>query len=164
MEFGPFVSGTVQTLLGRPGHSLLVPARKKRLSESRANPARQNSLPGRFLGQVENAAPTSRVPSTTLVSPVMTSKRSRFRSRRYGSMLFAGGWQIATENKGIGLGALQRPKRKELLAAARRRDLDAILVWRLDRWGRSLPDLVVPLKELAELRIGFVSLSSTAIQ
>jgi DNA invertase Pin-like site-specific DNA recombinase len=27
------------------------------------------------------------------------------------------------------------------------------------RWGRSLPDLVVTLKELAELRIGFVSLT-----
>jgi hypothetical protein len=37
--------------------------------------------------------------------------------------------------------------------------VDAILVWRLDRWGRSLPDLVVTLKELAELSIGFVSLT-----
>lgn len=69
------------------------------------------------------------------------------------------GWQITTEIKEVGLGALQRPKREELLAAARRRELDAILVWRLDRWGRSLPDLVVTLKELAELSIGFVSLT-----
>ena len=49
--------------------------------------------------------------------------------------------------------------REELLAAARRRELDAILVWQLDRWGRSLPDLVITLKELAELGIGFVSLT-----
>jgi putative DNA-invertase from lambdoid prophage Rac len=69
------------------------------------------------------------------------------------------GWQSTTEIKEIGSGALQRPKREELLAAARRRELDAILVWRLDRWGRSLPDLVVTLKELAELSIGFVSLT-----
>jgi putative DNA-invertase from lambdoid prophage Rac len=55
------------------------------------------------------------------------------------------GWQITTEIKEIGSGALQRPKREELLAAARRRELDAILVWRLDRWGRSLPDIVVTL-------------------
>jgi putative DNA-invertase from lambdoid prophage Rac len=48
---------------------------------------------------------------------------------------------------------------QKLLAAARRRELDAILVWRLDRWGRSLPDLVITLKELAELSIGFVSLT-----
>ncbi len=46
-----------------------------------------------------------------------------------------------------------------MLAAVRRREVDAILVWRLDRWGRSLPDLVVTLKELAELGIGFVSLA-----
>jgi putative DNA-invertase from lambdoid prophage Rac len=69
------------------------------------------------------------------------------------------GWQIAAEIREVGSGALQRPKREELLAAVRRREVDAILVWRLDRWGRSLPDLVVTLKELAELGTGFVSLT-----
>ena len=34
-----------------------------------------------------------------------------------------------------------------------------VLVWRLDRWGRSLMDLVVTLKELTELGVGFVSLT-----
>jgi putative DNA-invertase from lambdoid prophage Rac len=34
-----------------------------------------------------------------------------------------------------------------------------VLVWRLDRWRRSLVDLVVTLKELAELGIAFVSLT-----
>jgi DNA invertase Pin-like site-specific DNA recombinase len=34
-----------------------------------------------------------------------------------------------------------------------------VLVWRLDRWGRSLADLVVTLKELSELGVGFVSLT-----
>ena len=34
------------------------------------------------------------------------------------------------------------------LKAARRREIDVIIVWRLDRWGRSLADLVVTLKEL----------------
>jgi putative DNA-invertase from lambdoid prophage Rac len=69
------------------------------------------------------------------------------------------GWHVAAEIKEVGSGALQRPKREELLAAVRRRELDAILVWRLDRWGRSLPDLVITLKELAELGVGFVSLT-----
>ena len=69
------------------------------------------------------------------------------------------GWQIAAEIRKVGSGALQRPKREELVAAVRRREVDAILVWRLDRWGRSLPDLVATLKELAELGIGFVSLT-----
>ncbi len=69
------------------------------------------------------------------------------------------GWQVATEIREVGSGALQRPKREELLAAVRRREVDAIVVWRLDRWGRSLADLVVTLKELVELGIGFVSLT-----
>ena len=43
--------------------------------------------------------------------------------------------------------------------AARRRDLDRVVVWRLDRWGRSLLDLVATLQELASLDVGFVSLS-----
>jgi DNA invertase Pin-like site-specific DNA recombinase len=29
------------------------------------------------------------------------------------------------------------------MRAARRRQIDAVVVWRLDRWGRSLADLVV---------------------
>ena len=31
-----------------------------------------------------------------------------------------------------------RPQREELLQAARRREVDLVVVWRLDRWGRSL--------------------------
>jgi DNA invertase Pin-like site-specific DNA recombinase len=34
-----------------------------------------------------------------------------------------------------------------------------VVVWRLDRWGRSLSDLVVTLRELTELGVGFVPLS-----
>jgi DNA invertase Pin-like site-specific DNA recombinase len=33
-----------------------------------------------------------------------------------------------------------------------------ILVWRLDRWGRSLLDLIGSLQELSTLGVGFVSL------
>ena len=69
------------------------------------------------------------------------------------------GWTIAAQIKEVGSGATAREQREDLLAAARRRDIDAVLVWRLDRWGRSLVDLVVTLKELAELGVGFVSLT-----
>jgi DNA invertase Pin-like site-specific DNA recombinase len=37
--------------------------------------------------------------------------------------------------------------------------VDVIIVWCLDRWGRSLADLVKTLKELSGLSIGFVSLT-----
>jgi DNA invertase Pin-like site-specific DNA recombinase len=69
------------------------------------------------------------------------------------------GWTIAVQIKEVGSGATARELRENLLAAARRRDIDVVLVWRLDRWGRSLVDLVVTLKELAELGVSFVSLT-----
>ena len=69
------------------------------------------------------------------------------------------GWVVALEMKEIGSGASLRQKREELLAAARRREVDTIVVWRLDRWGRSLVDLVSTLQELVALKVGFVSLS-----
>jgi len=53
----------------------------------------------------------------------------------------------------------ERPQREALLKAARRREIDAVVVWRLDRWGRSLADLVVTLQELSGLGVGFVSLT-----
>lgn len=68
-------------------------------------------------------------------------------------------WHVAAEIREIASGAFQRPKREELLAAIRRREVDSVVVWRLDRWGRSLADLVVTLKELVELQVGCVSLT-----
>ncbi|HEY8259949.1 MAG TPA: recombinase family protein [Methylosinus sp.] len=69
------------------------------------------------------------------------------------------GWQIAATVEEVGSGAKIRPRREELMRAARRRDIDVIVVWRLDRWGRSLVDLVATLQELTALKVGFVSLS-----
>ena len=69
------------------------------------------------------------------------------------------GWEIAVQIKEVGSGAAERELREKLMAAARRREIDVVLVWRLDRWGRSLADLVVTLKELAELGVAFVSLT-----
>jgi putative DNA-invertase from lambdoid prophage Rac len=69
------------------------------------------------------------------------------------------GWTVAVQIKEVGSGAAERELREKLLAAARRREIDVVLVWRLDRWGRSLVDLVVTLKELAELGVAFLSLA-----
>jgi putative DNA-invertase from lambdoid prophage Rac len=69
------------------------------------------------------------------------------------------GWTIAMQVKEVGSGAEQRELREKLLQAARRRDIDVVLVWRLDRWGRSVADLVSTLQELEHLGVGFVSLT-----
>lgn len=69
------------------------------------------------------------------------------------------GWQVTLKVEEVGSGAKTRPRREELLRAARRKEIDTIVVWRLDRWGRSLVDLVGTLQELVALKVGFVSLS-----
>src|SRR5208283_5679011 len=69
------------------------------------------------------------------------------------------GWTIAVQVREVGSGAAKREAREQLMKAARRREIDAVLVWRLDRWGRSVADLVLTLKELNELGVGFVSLT-----
>ena len=69
------------------------------------------------------------------------------------------GWTIALQVKEVGSGASQRQLREKLLEAARRREIDVVLVWRLDRWGRSVADLLATLQELEHLGVGFVSLT-----
>ena len=69
------------------------------------------------------------------------------------------GWTVAVEVKDVGSGATARPLRERLIETARRREIDSVLVWPLDRWGRSLVDLVSTLQELTALEVGFVSLS-----
>ena len=69
------------------------------------------------------------------------------------------GWTVAAEVKDVGSGATTRPLREKLIETARRREIDSVIVWRLDRWGRSLVDLVNTLQELTALDVGFVSLS-----
>ena len=67
-------------------------------------------------------------------------------------------WKVVKTVEDVGCGAGERPQREELIKAARRRQIDAILVWRPDRWGRSLLDLIGSLQELSTLGVGFVSL------
>ena len=69
------------------------------------------------------------------------------------------GWTIALKVREVNSGAVRREAREKLLEAARRREIDIVLVWRLDRWGRSVMDLLATLQELEHLGVGFVSLT-----
>src|ERR1700704_3943032 len=69
------------------------------------------------------------------------------------------GWTVALQIREVGSGAAQREAREKLLDAARRREIDIVVVWRLDRWGRSVTDLLATLQELEHLGVGFVSLT-----
>jgi DNA invertase Pin-like site-specific DNA recombinase len=69
------------------------------------------------------------------------------------------GWDIALQVREVNSGAARREAREKILEAARRRHIDVVLVWRLDRWGRSVTDLLATLQELEHLGVGFVSLT-----
>ena len=61
------------------------------------------------------------------------------------------GWQIVEEyvDQGVSGSKESRPALNRLMADACRRKFDAILVWKIDRFGRSLKHLVNALAELA---------------
>ena len=72
----------------------------------------------------------------------------------------ARGWTIYREylDEGISGSKDRRPALDALLEDARRRRVDAICVWSIDRLGRSLKHLVTILDEFQALGISFISL------
>jgi DNA invertase Pin-like site-specific DNA recombinase len=73
----------------------------------------------------------------------------------------ARGWKLADEyvDNGVSGSTDSRPELNRLMADAKRRRFDVVLVWKLDRFGRSLRHLVNALAEFESLNIAFVSLS-----
>jgi DNA invertase Pin-like site-specific DNA recombinase len=70
-------------------------------------------------------------------------------------------FQIVAEYVDAGVSGSKdsRPQLNFLMSAAQRRKFDAVLVWKLDRFGRSLKHLVNTLAELESLGVAFTSLS-----
>ena len=71
----------------------------------------------------------------------------------------ARGWIIADEyvDKGQSGAKDRRPELDRLMRDVRKRKVDLILCWRLDRLGRSLKHLILTLDELQSIGVGFVS-------
>jgi len=71
----------------------------------------------------------------------------------------ARGWQIEGEYVDAGVSGAKdsRPQLNRLMADAKRRRFDVVLVWKLDRFGRSLRHLVNALAEFESINIAFVS-------
>jgi len=78
--------------------------------------------------------------------------------RRYAG---ARGWAASVEyvDRGVSGAKDRRPALDQLLADARRRRLDVVVCWRLDRLGRNLKHLITLLEELQALGVAFVSLA-----
>jgi DNA invertase Pin-like site-specific DNA recombinase len=71
----------------------------------------------------------------------------------------ARGWKVAGEYVDTGWSGAKasRPELDRLMQDARGRKVDAILVWKLDRWGRSVANLVASLQELHALGIRWIA-------
>jgi DNA invertase Pin-like site-specific DNA recombinase len=70
------------------------------------------------------------------------------------------GWTVTGEYVDVGVSGSKdsRPELNRLMTDAKRRRFDTMLVWKLDRFGRSLKHLVSALGEFQALGVAFVSL------
>lgn len=70
------------------------------------------------------------------------------------------GWTIVREFVDVGISGAKdrRPQLDEMMRDARRRKFAAVVVWKFDRFARSVRHLVTALDEFRELGIDFVSL------
>ena len=73
------------------------------------------------------------------------------------------GWQSAGVYVDAGVSGAEdsRPSLNRLMAHAHQRRFDAILAWKIDRFGRSLKHLVTAIAELEALGVTFVSLKDS---
>jgi len=75
------------------------------------------------------------------------------------------GWVVVEEftDEGISGAVESRPALDKMMDEARRGRLDLVVVWKLDRLGRSLQHLLQLLDELQRLGVGFVSVRDAGI-
>jgi DNA invertase Pin-like site-specific DNA recombinase len=73
------------------------------------------------------------------------------------------GWAIVEEyvDHGVSGAKESRPALNRLMTDAKRRRFEVVLVWKLDRFGRSLRHLVNSLAEFEALGIAFVSMTDS---
>jgi DNA invertase Pin-like site-specific DNA recombinase len=73
------------------------------------------------------------------------------------------GWSVVGEYVDIGISGTKekRPELDRLMAEAHRRRFDAVIVWKFDRFARSVSHLLRALENFQALGIHFVSLSES---
>ena len=103
---------------------------------------------------------TKSAPSRTFVF-VLVFCFSRAHPREIRECCERRGWQIAGEYVDAGISGAKdsRPELNKLMADAHRRRFDAVVVWKFDRFARSVSHLLRALENFNALGVGFVSLS-----
>src|SRR5688500_3091069 len=73
----------------------------------------------------------------------------------------ARGWIVQGEyiDRAISGTRESSPAMSKLMEVARRRALDAIICWKADRWGRSMPHFVQSVRELDSLGVRFIAIT-----
>ncbi len=114
----------------------------------------EEASPANPKGRTMKAALYARVSTTNGQDPTMqTRELKEYCERR--------GWKIAGEyvDAGISGAREKRPELDRLMADAHRRRFDAIVVWKFDRFARSVSHLLRALETFKALGVEFVSLS-----
>ncbi len=86
-----------------------------------------------------------------------------FQTRELKEFVERRGWQLAREYVDLGISGskVRRPELDRLMADAHRRQFDAVIVWKSDRFARSVSHLLRGLETFQKLGIDFVSLSES---
>jgi len=94
----------------------------------------------------------ARVSTTDQINAIQIRELKEYVERR--------GWELTSVHQDQMSGAkASRPGLDQLMADARRRKFDVVVVWKLDRFGRSLVHCVSGIQELASLGIRFIATS-----
>jgi DNA invertase Pin-like site-specific DNA recombinase len=98
----------------------------------------------------------ARVSTSSGQSPAMQLRELREYCKRRG-------WRVAGEfiDTGISGAKERRPELDKLMLSAHKRKFDVVIVWRFDRFARSVSHLLRALETFSALGIAFVSLSES---
>lgn len=103
---------------------------------------------------------------TTRRSLLLGSTADQSRARQENDLTaFAAraGYEVVGTFKETGSGTkLDRAEWRKIMALAQRREIDAVLVTELSRWGRSTLDLLQSLKQLENWRVSVIAMNGLA--
>lgn len=124
----------------------------------RCRPEQEQGLAGRPPGRVQLGQ------RAALYCRVSTADQSCERQERdLAAFAARAGYEVVGTFKETGSGVkLDRAERRKVMALAQRREIDAVLVTELSRWGRSTTDLLATLKELEARRVSVIALNGMA--
>ena len=118
-------------------------------------------MAGKILPQGQSGSSSPRAALYARVSTSNNGQDPSMQTRELREYCERRGWRITTEYVDIGISGSKetRPELDRLMTDAHRRRFDAVVVWRFDRFARSVSHLLRALDNFRALGIEFVSLS-----